>query len=569
MLQAIMTSDPDYGFLREIAETSEAGIDFVSRLLNRDPQSRPKEHESFQHPWIANVEDVYEYEDDINSEHGNDLSDIEEGAEEELDASQLSIHDEEEAHDSFEDELAKAKRQRVDDPPGDVHYPSLPNLESIREVQPDPQTTPQRLFGEIVAPALRSSQALGACGGSCDGDDFSAQGSLSSTGESIVSSAGNSLNSIVSLPEFPFAGSAPSLMGAENLVRQLKMSTPYPVMSSNTRPLGIETPARQSSPADKNEAPTDGNIPATEQANPSEVTPKASKFNRRIQLPIPDTASETSSNHSGRSSSKSRFQNGCDQASTAATPARLHVPANAMAASKGQIDAELELATTLDAQTGNKIVEPLRSDRGVHVGDMFEQSPAAVDIPPTLSIPHLRKARPLLGKLTSVPGSIFDLEIRLENRMTSWGRGPQATICHPDPMDTRIPAYALEVTFWAPAIESRIAAGEDWMAIPGVMAILSTKTRKCIWVNDMELRRGEDTGRESFQFGKVYNGDIITIYKHRNRFLKFQCEFYHGDSARPRPKEEQGFTVRRILMSKEDGSANRQPLQDKGGVDKK
>lgn len=563
MLQAIMTSDPDYGFLREVAETSEAGVDFVSRLLNRDPQSRPKERESFQHPWMANVPDVYEYEDDIHSDHDDGLSDIEEGAEEELDASQLSIHDEEEAHESFEDELAQTKRQRIGEPPVDVHYPSLPNLDSIREAQSDPQATPQRLFGEIIAPALRSSQALGASGEACQIDDFSAQDFLSSAGESIISSAGNSLNSIVSLPEFPFAGSAPSLMGAENLVRQLKMSTPYPVTSSNVRPLGMETPARQSSPADKNEAPTDGNIPATEQANPSEVTPKASKFNRRIQLPIPDTASETSSNHSGRSGSKSRCKDRCDQSSAAVTAAP---PA---AAPKREIDAELELATTIDAQTGKEIVEQSQSNLEIFAGDMPEQPPVTVDIPPTLPALQLRKAGPLLGKLTSVPGSIFDLVIRLESRMTSWGRGPLATICHPDPMDTRIPAYALEVTFWAPAIESRIAAGEDWMTIPGVIAILSTKTRKCIWVNDTELRRGEDTGREGFQFGKLYNGDIITIYKHRNRFLKFQCEFYHGESARPRPEQEQGFVVRKILKPKEDGSANRQPLQGKGDVDKK
>lgn len=99
------------------------------------------------------------------------------------------------------------------------------------------------------------------------------------------------------------------------------------------------------------------------------------------------------------------------------------------------------------------------------------------------------------------------------------------------------------------------------MNIPGVMAILSTKTRKCIWVNDTELRRGEEDGREGFQFGKLYTGDVITVYKHRNRFLKFQCEFYHGDSARPRPDQEKGFVVRKVLKSKEDGTANRLPVQ--------
>lgn len=555
MLQTIMTSDPDYNALRSVG-VSDAGVDFVSRLLTRDPQSRPKERESFQHSWIASVEDTCEYEDDVQSDSCDGLSDIDENAEEELgaSASQLSIHDE--APDSFEDELAKSKRPRINDQPVSAHFPSLPHLDSVGEAQPDPQTMPQRLFGEIVAPALRSSHALGASGDAYEGDDFGAHDFLSSAGESMVSDD-YSLNSIISLPEFPFAGSAPSLMGTENLVRQLRMSSSHPIMSTNLQPLGNETPARQTSPADRNEAPIGGNIPATEQAHPNEVTPKASRFNRRIELPIPDTASEVSSNQSGRSSrTKNRCQDGC--ASEPPAPA-VEASAPPVSASEQAAHADPELATTIDAQTGKEIYPEVKAE---------DMPPATIDIPPTVTAPQLRKPRPLLGKLTSLPGSIFDLTILLENRMTSWGRGPQATICHPDPMDTRIPAYALEVTFWTPAIESRIAAGDDWMSVPGVMAILSTKTRKCIWVNDTELRRGEE-GREGFQFGKLYNGDIVTIYKHRNRFLKLQCEFYHGDSARPRPEQEQGFVVRKILRSREDGSVNRQPLQSKPDVEKK
>lgn len=563
MLQLIMTSDPDYNVLRKVG-VSDAGVDFVSRLLNRDPQSRPKERESFQHPWIASVEDTCEYEDDdIKSDCGDGLSDIDENAEEDLDASQLSIRDE--APDSFEDELAKSKRPRINDQPVSAHhFPSLPHLESIGEGQPDPgqATTPQRLFGEIVAPALRSSHALGASGDAYEGDGFGAHDFLSSAGESMVSDD-YSLNSIISLPEFPFAGSAPSLMGTENLVRQLRMSSSHPVLTTTNLHHhhslldNTGTPARQTSPADRNEAPIGGNIPATEQANPNEATPKASRFNRRIQLPIPDTASEVSSNQSRQSSrTRNRCQDGCASAPAPAAPS----PATAPQAAD-YVDPEL--ATTLDALTGKEIHAPVKAEA------MPPIPPPTIDvIPPSVPAPQLRKSRPLLGKLTSLPGSIFDLTILLENRMTSWGRGPQATICHPDPMDTRIPAYALEVTFWTPAIESRIAAGDDWMSVPGVMAILSTKTRKCIWVNDTELRRGEE-GREGLQFGKLYNGDIVTIYKHRNRFLKFQCEFYHGDSARSRPEQEQGFVVRKILKSREDGAVNRQPLQSKGEVEKK
>jgi hypothetical protein len=131
-------------------------------------------------------------------------------------------------------------------------------------------------------------------------------------------------------------------------------------------------------------------------------------------------------------------------------------------------------------------------------------------------------------------------------------------------MDTRIPAYALEVTFWAPGIEARIATGENWRDIPGVTAILSTKARLGIWVNDTQLTRGaiRDDGTEALQFGKIYTGDIITVYRNheRTKFLKFRCDFTHGDSAQGRPDTEPGFMLRQALMAKPDG-ANRMPIR--------
>lgn len=547
MLRLIMTTDPDYDLLRQVG-VSEAGVDFISRLLNRDPHSRPNERECFQHPWITNVADVDEYEDDdiVDTKFGAALSDIGEDVEDELDPSQLSIDDGAEEPDSVDaNDLAQSKRPRIDDPPADIRYPSLPNLDTSKNDQPGPETTPKRLFGEITPAAHASSHALGASMEAYDGDDFNVRDFSSSAGESMISDA-SSLNSIVSLPEFPFSGSAPSLMGAENLIRQLRMSSSQPDIST-----GVETPTKRISPADRHEAPTGGNVPTVDRASPSKSTPRTSRFSRRIELPLPETTSNNFSNGSKPASIK----NGHRESPTKS-------PAVSAAAAAAVDD---DLAVTLDARTGKEISVPTAP----------ESQPQSDIIPPELSIPRTippprsRKNRPLLGKLTSLPGSIFDLTIRLEDRMTSWGRGPLATVCYPDPLDTRIPAYALEVTFWTPAIEARIAAGDDWMAIPGVMAILSTKTRNCIWVNDTELRRGDENGRPGLQFGKLYTGDIITVYKQRNKFLKLQCEFYHGDSACPRPDHEKGFLVRKVLKSKEHTNANRQPVQKKGNLVKK
>lgn len=546
MLRVIMTTDPDYDRLRQ-AGISEAGIDFVSRLLNRDPHSRPNERECFQHPWIANVEDVDEYEDDDiqPDDFGGALSDIGEDIEGELNASQLSLDEDAEEPDSAEgNQLTQSKRPRIDNPPADIHYPSLPALETPNHIQPGPENTPKRLFGEITPAALPSSHALGvgASMEAYDGDDYNVRDFYSSAGESMISDA-SSLNSIISLPEFPFGGSAPSLMGAENQVRQLKMNSSQPAIFT-----GVETPTKQTSPADKHETPTNGNVPTAGRVSRSQSTPKASKFSRRIELPLPDSASNSSSNRSKPASIESHSKSSTKSPTTSA----------AMAA------VDDELAVTLDARTGKEI--PIPSAPNSH--SQLDCIPPELSIPRTIPPLQSRKNRPLLGKLTSVPGSILDITIRLETRMTSWGRGPLATVCYTDPLDTRIPAYALEVTFWTPAIEARIAAGDDWMTIPGVMAILSTKTRNCIWVNGTELRRGDENGRPGLQFGKLYTGDIITVYKQRNKFLKLQCEFYHGDSARPRPDHEKGFTVRKILKSKEDTGVNRQPVQKKNNLKK-
>ncbi|PYI18115.1 Pkinase-domain-containing protein [Aspergillus violaceofuscus CBS 115571] len=543
MLRIIMTEDADYSLLRA-AGVSEDGVDFVAQLLTRDPHSRPNQKQCFQHPWIANIPDLDEYEDEeVNPDVLEELSDIGEDVEDELDASQLSLNENAvRILDEEGDDLAQSKKIKLDYPPANIHYPSLPEIESFASLQPVAQSTPKRLFGEITPSVLHSSHALGENVDAFEGDDYSIRDFVSSTGESMISD-GNSLFSILSLPENPIAGSAPSLMGAEKLIGQLNV---------NSRDPGTSSPIPQG--AEAQEPPTKANIgdpvkqPSStkQRTNVVEETPKPSAiFSRRIELPMPDTASESSS---PEPFSKQKTQE--------------------PEAQSGEVDIfSIELANTIDAKTGKQL--PDISKRPEPPEPPAEPDPGPDDVPLQLPrpMPRRKESRLLLGKLSTLPGSIFDLTLRLENRMTSWGRGPQATICYPDPMDTRVPAYALEVTFWAPAIEAKIAEGKDWLTVPGVMAILSTKTRKCIWVNGTELRRGPEgdkNNREGFHFGKLYTGDVITIWQHRNKFLKFECEFYHGDSARPRPEAEKGFAVRKVLMPKEKAANQLPVLKDYG-----
>jgi serine/threonine protein kinase len=550
-----MTSDADFEPLRK-AGVSESGIDFVAQLLNRDPFSRPTEKECFQHPWIAEVPDVDEYEDDADllSDHQDGLSIIGEDAEDELDASQLSIADGPGYHHEADGEEGRSsdaisKRPRIEYIPTDVRYPSLPNIESFQDGQAVVDNHAKRLFGEVSASALRSFHALGNLD-AYDSNNFPID--FLSSGESMTSDDPN--DSIISLPAVPFGGTAPSLMGAEKLVGELNMDSLHPTLQLKGGPVNRSS-LRQTTPGHIKDAMPPStlhkdSVPPTSSpkeepvSSPQEPTPKA-KFTRRIDLAlaIPDTASEASSDNSAHNSRRDT------------------APNNPSRPSKSEYD--LEFATTLDAQTGQAILDQLRPDE-TEPSEPIVHRPN-LPIPSTLSDPEFAKPPKRYGKLKSLPGSIFDLTIYLEDRLTSWGRGPSATVKHADSMDTRIPAYALEVTFWTPGIEARIATGESWLDIPGVMAILSTKARLGIWVNDTLLRRGSMTedGPEALQFGKLYTGDIITVYqnKDRTKFLKLQCDFTHGESAQPRPGHEAGFMVRQALMTKADRAANRMPIR--------
>ncbi|KAJ5233103.1 hypothetical protein N7468_006059 [Penicillium chermesinum] len=539
MLRSIMTTEVDFDILRREG-VSEDGIDFVANLLERDPFARPTEKDCFKHPWIVDVADVDEYEDDdLLAEPREGLSVIGEDVEEELDASQLSLHDNytyQAGPDDSSSNEALAKRPRIDYLPADIHYPSLPQIESFQDgqVYAERQAQQARLFGEVAPSALRSSHALGNAQ-EWDGDGFDAE-NFASSGESM--SDEYSVHSIVSLPEHPFGGTAPSLMGAENLVGRLNMNSSHPLLHPQSGPVN-DISTRQTSPGEQKKPMSPSSSSAEEYppttSGAQEETPKAPKVcARRVEMELPETASERSSSASASGQNPAPF------------------PARTLAA-----EFDPELATTLDAQTGQAILDQVR---------VTEAEPSDI----VLAIPSLPNPPKVLGRLKSLPGSALDLNIRLEGRMTSWGRGPQATIRYEDVNETRIPAYALEITFWAPGLTVKIAEGQDWMQVPGVMAVLSTKTRKCIWVNGTELRRGSTTasGREEFNFGKLYTGDIITVFKGKTGSLHLRCEFFHGESANPRPAHEAGFHVRRALDNTSDGAnrkANRQvrPKQEK------
>lgn len=126
MLETIMHNDADFDRLTR-AGVSSAGVDFVRKMLVREPSQRATDAQCLRHPWIADLS-TFEDADVEMGAPSEDLPIIEEEEGQELDASQLSLNDfpeQAEIDDSYDDEgleseeleqLSRSKRTRTDSP---------------------------------------------------------------------------------------------------------------------------------------------------------------------------------------------------------------------------------------------------------------------------------------------------------------------------------------------------------------------------------------------------------------------------------------------------------------------
>ncbi|EFR02308.1 CAMK protein kinase [Nannizzia gypsea CBS 118893] len=565
MLRNIMTTDADYTLLENVGASPEA-IDFISRLLNRDPKARPKEPECFQHPWIAEVPDEFEYEEIGEPAQTGPLTGLvavpEVSEEEDQDASGPELDDiadimlaharrrekaAEERELSSSDQNANAKKPRVTlaqdveeqyvQAPDDVRYPSLPQFSSYGfEAKAEVKSSPNgpRLFGEITPSLLKSS---GVFGGDypeeMDIAELNEDDDNDSTDQYVISNEGSSLSKDIFAdvgqphppltmrpPPPPLKASDPSLMGAESLVGHLHMH------SAGQK--GMATGAARSENADDTGYPLDGDSQNSKRYASSNGTAKGNWTGDKDQTGTgPFTSTNKSSPPGDRLTS---YRSVARDISSSDETDKPHSPtASENLGNEDKIPNEL--ACTIDERTGLEVPSQSQPNQGNNT-----------DVKENGKENGFAKPATILGKLTPLPGSILDQPIRLESRMTSWGRGTQATIRHPDSMDFRIPSYALELTFWAPSIEARISAGEDWLQMDDVVTLISTKTSQCIWVNDVELRK-ESPSKDAFLFGRIYTGDIITVYRNKDQFLRFRCELYHGKSRLERPADEKRFLI--------------------------
>lgn len=515
MLHTVMNNQVDFRKLLS-AGVSEQGVDFVSRMLKHDPLARATEVECLQHPWIARTagNNSRFLEMEGTTSLGASGDDRDESKPPQLSQlcspvkpREVKIVDGDTKYEIEVNDFADMHRSKRFKPsneakPGvqpvssgeEIEYPSLPGVHVGSSPSPRHSPDTNRVFGEIEASALLSPRAL-----SCDtraGLEVSYQGSHD-RGDSPTHSLAMKEQQLKrdELEEQPsnypqplsgsFTGSAPSLRGAEALVGQLNMSS-HESAVSETSPRGKRKLAET--------------LPLSESAvaspkSVSQESPSADEsiLNRK-KLSRPDKSVQRSQSRDSSAKCRpnaSETTNKCDQA----------LP-------------EPSALPTATKKTSN------------------ENDEAADQV--TFAAPY-----PRLGVLTSVPGSVCNATIKLDQRFTFYGRDPDSHVRYEDKMDTRVPKNALDIIWWCPGIEAMLASGQDWREIEGLVAIIHTRTSFFIRVNGVKLTMGKDY----WHFGRLHTGDVITIFGpeegkaaegKEGEFLKFQCEFFTGPSAKPR-----------------------------------
>ena len=595
MLNNIMTKDVNFDPLRTTGISEEA-IDFIGKLLNRNPLLRPNEKDCLQHPWIRDVPDNTEPfmdKDDVAPGTLLELGPVEEAEEDFLDDEEEGTYraifglpevqnDAALAADAGRlDSRHGAKRRRlsVDRPPetqaiefadlAHIPYPKLPEsgpeAESQRDYAPAPR--PDRLFGEITASLLRSSGVFGpgaqverispsptdvpALRQGVEQISVNDFGNFNLT-QALQRSEANSKNELhhpqaLAMPPLP--GSAPSLLGAEAQIGLLNMASPDTQASEGTTPDTTNplTPKTREVTPSASEVDSQSEVPNPAEAHPN--SPPKIIFSPFIDL------DELEDEEAHAASMRAR------EASRIWTREQKAKSFQANTERKYQSAAE-ELAKTVDEREVGK--DAMATASLPNPTTRFDQPPSQPSYPSTNSTRDgFAKPLPRLGKLSPLPGSITSNTVYLSTQYTSWGRDPRSVvginILHPDKNDIRVPKRALHITFWAPDIEDRVARGEDWMKVPGIRTIIATSTRRCIWVNDVELRAHSQEG-DARLYGKIYTGDIVTIFKGqdvKDGFLKFRVEINYGDSARMRPDDEAGFEVKSESLENQKAMAAR------------
>ncbi len=585
MLANIMTTELDTGPLVECSASSDC-VDLIAKMLEPDPMLRPNEQQCFSHPWLVDFSSFGEIDlDDNNVDPEEDEQGDEpgpKGGQADSDGTHDSDMSEVEVDEIDHEPTRYSKRAKVNtafafrgqtqlaSSMASVSYPLLPRI-TTQQSNVFPAEVPQqkgRLFGEIGSSALRSSGVL-------DYDDqaaleFTTQGSRDtdtsvsvSTHLQFTSSTDHTQSTNDDLGnhhlQYPRAlplpvtevGADPSLFGTESLVGKLNMGSPESGKSAYSAP---NTPRTPTTPKTREATPTSSiagskrtsryDLDQERQSRPKRRKSDDVRFRKLSCDPPPSYYFENDrKTHNLEYASKVSGRDYVAEAKTAF--AVMEAKAN------GEETAEIPLLpdgvkpwTTYEGWEKEPYVvrmfggelDPTRTDT------LAMECRAAMKLKSGKKTEEFIKPLPRLGKLTSVPGSFVDLTLKLDRRVNKWGRAPENTIVYTQNLDTRVPKNAIDIMFWGPSIPALVEAGGDWMTVTECWAIIVTRSSTYITVNGVPLKY-LNSKKDAAQYGKLYTGDIVTVYDDGKEYLKFKCEFFHSKSVGSRPANETPFVI--------------------------
>lgn len=559
MFQKIMETPLDTTPLIEQG-VSDTCIDLLLRMLDTDPLSRPDELTCLKHPWLREGSAL----DNFNVLEGG-LDSIPEG-DEELDASQLSIHDRSpilgnnasqdsvEAHDT--DHRREPKRHKGDSflhfsqaPFNDTgdSYGSITVMKDIRESgRLDHRPPATRLFGEVSESALLSSGNLNPDVLAPWNDETYHSSPTTQEAQPPIDEQGVDkrpqgnvsigVDSAYAPEDFEPPHLPTGSSWRESMVRGLNMESSDG--SSDSLAANLAT-----NPGGGNKSNVPQALPGSLEARrptPSDedTTPKARQtpFNRQINIPIsasffyvphdPSTHNiKYATKVSGIDFAKDPSEHSDDPA-TASLPETVVASLDSKPPTDGQHPANEKENETLNA-LGLSIPETLPE--------------------PVLASSVFAKPPPILGRLSTTPGSFTTITFQLTSRVTTWGRSPGNRVVYRDGYDTRIPKVGLEVWFLAPDIETIEKEGkEDWTGLKNLETVIATRSRAGVRINGVLLNEKDDKGRRCY--GRVYSGDevcVVPVGKSGQQGLTFICEFFFGRAKKLR-KQGDKFTIEHL-----------------------
>ncbi|KAF2225476.1 hypothetical protein BDZ85DRAFT_257551 [Elsinoe ampelina] len=518
-------------------------IDLLYHMLNTNPADRPTPAQCLQHPWFDGL-----------VERGTDVRD-----QSELGA----IDEEEEDSDGKENEEPDLSQLRIDEGSlgaGEISFDSsdldfLDPRESKRlkhqksQSQPSgssssggharfegiSQGQPRRpmLFGEVTTSMLNEPGSVAVNAGDNVHGAGHSSGNMSNGSSHLGKSAGEQ-----GRPD-SFALSRQvgnnSLLGAESMVRDLNMDSPR----SDNSPSADANEPRTPDPPNGKQTNLDSNGDIFEETptKAHEITPRPVPFRRQIQLDFPAAYWYDPNDPSTHNPEYASIQSGHDFSANP-TVSSIHFDSfarvAAMAAgSHDQItqSAPLEASDTKAESDEDDLDAPvIRSQRKDTVTDATSLASSAKFVVPP----------PRLGQLVTTADSFSHIEIKLTQRITTWGRAPDNTYAYENQSDTRVPKCGIIIFFNAPGLTDDVAdSGQDWTKFPDLGCTIATQSRHGIHVNGKRLTKTDEKGR--LLFGRLYHGDVITVVQGRRTRtgqegteLAFNVEIYHGSGKEPR-----------------------------------